>query len=684
MLSNVVLDIKNFKSIESKKFSLPNGMTLIKGPSGVGKSTIIESISYAITGKPKTCKPLGTSCSTKVSLSFLLKDQEWEIIRSTRPGRLVVTRSGAKQVEDDEAQSLISTVFGKNFDIISYIPQDTSRSFAKMKPAEKLSFMEQISIGSEVSTLKSKAKTYLSEMKRNANASCAKHSLRADDLKKLQKVDTPKKLLPTRPSVRDIDEVRKEKNLIKSKIRETKLRLEEVEKEKKSIEQTRSSRHANKLRVKSLDKDINESCKELEVENISEVEDVMNNAKEALTASKEFHNLQNQLPSWAKVEGWEEENKKWMKNKNKELKDVKDSIKVAETKDIVFFKCPSCDDDIGYNCLTSEAVLPETVPNIETTETYSIRDLMRKESKINRELSERKNKVKEANRLKELIANLTEEWGEDSLDDINELEETYAMTKELNKLVHKRDRILSTLKEEDEDFSDDKVDELESIINEEKAKLDTANDEFDRIDRLLSDIEQWSRETERVRRYNENIDRAKKVYEEAVEKERLAAIDKDNTSKLLKGAEEFKSAVQEAESLALVNQVNCLNDQAATYLDSIFVEDPIEVSLKTFSETKSSGKIKPSIKTEIQYKGNEMSLNALSGGEQARVVIAYTLALGDIMGSSIIMLDEVTANLDAEMTEIIFETVKTNTENKIVIAVAHQCVDGIFDNIINF
>jgi DNA repair exonuclease SbcCD ATPase subunit len=660
MLSNVLLDIKNFKSIESKKFNLANGMTLIKGPSGVGKSTIIESISYAITGKPKTCKPLGTSCSTKVSLSFLLKDQEWEIIRSTRPGRLVVTRSGAKQVEDDEAQSLISTVFGKNFDIISYIPQDTSRSFAKMKPAEKLSFMEQISIGSEVSTLKSKAKTYLSEMKRNANASCAKHSLRADDLKKLQKVDTPKKLLPTRPSVRDIDEVRKEKNLIKSKIRETKLRLEEVEKEKKSIEQTRSSRHANKLRVKSLDKDINESCKELEVENISEVEDVMNN----------------------KVEGWEEENKKWMKNKNKELKDVKDSIKVAETKDIVFFKCPSCDDDIGYNCLTSEAVLPETVPNIETTETYSIRDLMRKESKINRELSERKNKVKEANRLKELIANLTEEWGEDSLDDINELEETYAMTKELNKLVHKRDRILSTLKEEDEDFSDDKVDELESIINEEKAKLDTANDEFDRIDRLLSDIEQWSRETEQVRRYNENIDRAKKVYEEAVEKERLAAIDKDNTSKLLKGAEEFKSAVQEAESLALVNQVNCLNDHASTYLDSIFVEDPIEVSLKTFSETKSSGKIKPSIKTEIQYKGNEMSLNALSGGEQARVVIAYTLALGDIMGSSIIMLDEVTANL--EMTEIIFETVKSNTKNKIVVAVAHQCVDGIFDNIINF
>jgi len=683
MLSNVVLDIKNFKSIKSKTLELSNGMTLIKGPSGVGKSTIIESLLYAITGKPKMCKPLGSSCSTRVSLSFLLNEQVWTIVRSTRPGRLLVTRAGT-DVEGDEAQALIEIVFGKNFDIVSHIPQDTSKSFAKMKPAEKLSFMEQLSIGSGVSAIKSKAKQYLSDMKRDYNVSSAKYSLRSDDLSKLQKVETPKKLLPKKPSDRDIKDVQREKNLIRSTIRETKLRLEKVEKEKKSIEQARSSLQTNKLRIKSFDKEINELSKELGIEKVcDETEDIMNNTKEALDASREFHSLQSELPVWSKSDEWEEENKKWMKNKNKELKDVKDSIKVAESKDIVFFKCPSCDDDIGYNCLTSEAVLPETVPNIEATKTYSIRDLMRKESKINRELSERKKKVKEVKRLKKLIADLTDEWGEDSLDDVNELEETYAMAKELDKLVRKRSRILSTL-EEEEDFSDDKVDELESIINEEKAKLHTASDQFDRVDRLLSDIEQWIRETEGVRRYNENIDRAKKVYNEAVEKKRLAAIDMDNKTKLLKGAEEFKAAVQEAESLALVGQVNSLNDHAAMYLDSVFIEDPIEVSLKTFSETKSSGKIKPSIKTEIQYKENEMTLSALSGGEQARVVIAYTLALGDIMGSPICMLDEVTANLDSEMTEIIFETVKSNTENKIVIAVAHQCVDGIFDNIINF
>jgi ABC-type transport system involved in cytochrome bd biosynthesis fused ATPase/permease subunit len=116
-------------------------------------------------------------------------------------------------------------------------------------------------------------------------------------------------------------------------------------------------------------------------------------------------------------------------------------------------------------------------------------------------------------------------------------------------------------------------------------------------------------------------------------------------------------------------------------LDAFFAEDPIEVSLKTFSEVKSTKKIKPSIKTEIQYKGNDMTLDALSGGEQARVIIAFMLALCDIQQSPVVMLDEVTANLDADLTEIIFDTVKSATSGKIVIAVAHQCVDGVFQTI---
>jgi ABC-type transport system involved in cytochrome bd biosynthesis fused ATPase/permease subunit len=130
--------------------------------------------------------------------------------------------------------------------------------------------------------------------------------------------------------------------------------------------------------------------------------------------------------------------------------------------------------------------------------------------------------------------------------------------------------------------------------------------------------------------------------------------------------------------------VNAINDHAATYLDAFFSDDPIEVSLKTFTAVKSKKKVKPSIQTEILFKGNDMKLDGLSGGECARVVVAFNLALSDIMNTPVLMLDEVTANLDADLAETIFETVSAANAQKIVMAVAHQCVDGTFQNILKF
>jgi ABC-type lipoprotein export system ATPase subunit len=85
---------------------------------------------------------------------------------------------------------------------------------------------------------------------------------------------------------------------------------------------------------------------------------------------------------------------------------------------------------------------------------------------------------------------------------------------------------------------------------------------------------------------------------------------------------------------------------------------------------------------DILYKNNETKFENLSGGEQARVVIAFNLALCDMFDSKLIMLDEVTANLDADLTETILESVKQHMPRKIVVVVAHQCVCGIFDQVI--
>ena len=91
---------------------------------------------------------------------------------------------------------------------------------------------------------------------------------------------------------------------------------------------------------------------------------------------------------------------------------------------------------------------------------------------------------------------------------------------------------------------------------------------------------------------------------------------------------------------------------------------------------------KPSINIRIEYKGMECNLNMLSGGELARVVLAYTLALAEMFNTPLILLDECTASLDQEMTGVVFDSIKDHFNGKLAVIIAHQVVSGVFDNVL--
>jgi ABC-type transport system involved in cytochrome bd biosynthesis fused ATPase/permease subunit len=136
----------------------------------------------------------------------------------------------------------------------------------------------------------------------------------------------------------------------------------------------------------------------------------------------------------------------------------------------------------------------------------------------------------------------------------------------------------------------------------------------------------------------------------------------------------------EAESIALLNIIDTINTHVQLYLDVFFPDDPITVTLQTFKETKKN--MKPSINITIEYKGMECDLNMLSGGELSRVILAYTLALGEIFNTPLLMLDESTASLDQTMTSCVFNGIKDHFNGKMVVIIAHQIVEGAFDKVI--
>jgi DNA repair exonuclease SbcCD ATPase subunit len=184
---------------------------------------------------------------------------------------------------------------------------------------------------------------------------------------------------------------------------------------------------------------------------------------------------------------------------------------------------------------------------------------------------------------------------------------------------------------------------------------------------ILEQIELWKSYANEYDTYNgwkTNVCEYQKL--EDVSKNKLSAVST------------FKNIILEAESIALLHIVDEINTHCQIFLDMFFPEDPLIAQIVPFKESTS----KASINIEIQYKSMQCDISMLSGGESARVSLAFTLALSQIFNSPIIMLDECTASLDEELTNTVFNSIKSTFNDKLVIIVAHQISEALFDKVI--
>lgn len=208
---------------------------------------------------------------------------------------------------------------------------------------------------------------------------------------------------------------------------------------------------------------------------------------------------------------------------------------------------------------------------------------------------------------------------------------------------------------------------LEEQINKKTVDIQDLKAKLDLAERNAAQIEEYKKYKESMDRYKEWSLKVKELVEQ-----------EETNRKKYAAATLLKDKILEAESLAILNVINSINVHAQEYLDIFFPVDPIVVRLLPFKTTKKNTS-KPQVNLEIDYKGIEADINMLSGGELARVVLAYTLALAEIFNSPMIMLDESTASLDQDMTSIVMDGIRKNFSNKLIVIIAHQVISGDFD-----
>lgn len=203
------------------------------------------------------------------------------------------------------------------------------------------------------------------------------------------------------------------------------------------------------------------------------------------------------------------------------------------------------------------------------------------------------------------------------------------------------------------------------------------------LEKSQEDIKTHSRNLELIKEYEKYISN-KKVYDSWLLKiEELEIKEKEDGSKY-SAAKILRDNIIEAESIAMINIIESINAHAMLYLDGFFVDNPISVNLRPFKQVASKKTDKPQINVEIFY--NETlyeNISSLSGGELARVILAFTLALNEMFNVPLLMLDEVTSSLDESTTNTVFECIKENYKGKVVLFICHQVVLGCFDNVLH-
>ena len=215
------------------------------------------------------------------------------------------------------------------------------------------------------------------------------------------------------------------------------------------------------------------------------------------------------------------------------------------------------------------------------------------------------------------------------------------------------------------------IKELENDLESTQSILNENIEIKKEKEKLILDIEAFLENEKKVKKYNEWYNKI-----EVLKKEETIIRNKLSSINIL------KEKIIEAESIALTNVINSINNHTQIYLDEFFPTIPITVRLLPFKETQKKTS-KPCINMEVEYKGMSCSLSRLSGGQKSRIVLAYTLALADIFNLPLIMIDECTSSLDEELNNIVMESLKQHFENKLILVISHQSVEGHFDNIIN-
>ena len=203
----VVHNFRCYGQAAAHSFQFKRGaITLIEGPSGIGKSTVLQAIYWNLYGKLRNITPKKSKKHSRTEVSLRLGNIV--VRRETRPNKLQVIIDDEETLHDDVAQAYIDNVFGSRdmWRSTSYLGQKTicellySSTSGRIEILNNLVFKGQYGPDEYIQKIVDK----ITEEKIKLNELISLHSSRIKDLEnKLRTIIIP-------PEQRDLEAIQAE------------------------------------------------------------------------------------------------------------------------------------------------------------------------------------------------------------------------------------------------------------------------------------------------------------------------------------------------------------------------------------------------------------------------------------------------------------------------------------------
>nr|QBK91760.1 MAG: chromosome segregation ATPase [Pithovirus LCPAC304] len=141
------IEINGFKCYSKTSFQFSGGVTLLKGCSGAGKSTILQAITWCLFGGMRGVDRNRGSRKSKLNVTLRIEvgGKKCEIYRQKRPN-LLTFRAGRLEQIDQVAQTQINDIFGSEemWKLCCYLEQSLTNPLFRGSASEKMFLLNKV------------------------------------------------------------------------------------------------------------------------------------------------------------------------------------------------------------------------------------------------------------------------------------------------------------------------------------------------------------------------------------------------------------------------------------------------------------------------------------------------------------------------------------------------------------